>query len=136
VSSEYNLLRQFSNFMNIWSKRYNTLFLLSLFCLEFSSIAWNSIMPSDANKLESIQQKFSAFCFNRFFPQFNYSYAYPLEQLKLHTLLNRRYHLDAQFLIQVNLCSKFHPSVLKTAGLRLPALCIREFSLFSVCSCS
>jgi hypothetical protein len=43
--------------------------------MEFS-IVWNFIMSTDANTPERIQQKFAVLCFNRFFPQVNYSYAY------------------------------------------------------------
>jgi hypothetical protein len=39
------------------------------------------IIINDANKLERIQQKFAAPCFNRFLPQVHYSYALALEQL-------------------------------------------------------
>jgi hypothetical protein len=66
-------------------------------------------MSTNANKLECIQQEFSAICFNNFFPYVHYSYAYALEHLKLHTSHKRRYHLDALFLIQVYLGSIFCP---------------------------
>jgi hypothetical protein len=46
-------------------------------------------VSTDANKLERIQQKFAALCFNRVFPQVHYNYIYALEQLKLHTLRKR-----------------------------------------------
>jgi hypothetical protein len=36
--------------------------------LEYASIVWNSVITTDANKLEHIQQKFAALCYNRFFP--------------------------------------------------------------------
>jgi hypothetical protein len=48
----------------------------------------------------------------------------------------RRHHLDALFLIKVDLGSKFCPSVLEIAGLRVPDRYIRDFALFSVCSSS
>jgi hypothetical protein len=35
---------------------------------EYASVVWNSIMTTDANKLERIQQKFAALCYNRFLP--------------------------------------------------------------------
>jgi hypothetical protein len=58
---------------------------------EYISAVWNSIASTDADKLERIQQKFSALCFNRVFSQVHYtrSYAYALEQLKLHALRKR-----------------------------------------------
>jgi hypothetical protein len=35
--------------------------------VEYASVVWNSITSTDANKLERIQQKFTALCFKRFF---------------------------------------------------------------------
>jgi hypothetical protein len=104
--------------------------------LEYGSAVWNSITTTDANKLERIQQRFSALCFNRFFPQVNYSYSLALEQLKLHTLRMRRHRLDALFFIQVYLGSKFCRSVLEIVGIRVPAQYIRDFALFNVCPSS
>jgi hypothetical protein len=43
-------------------------------------------MSTDANKLERIQQRFAALCFNHFFPGAHYFYSLALEELKLHTL--------------------------------------------------
>jgi hypothetical protein len=62
-----------------------------------------------------------------------YYYSNALEYLKLHTLGKRRNHLDALFLIQVYLGSKFCPSVLETVGLRVPTRHLRVFPLFYVC---
>jgi hypothetical protein len=102
---------------------------------EYASLAWNSITSTDANKLERVQQKFAALCYNSFFLQVYYShYSTVYEQLKLHTLRMRRHHLEELFFIQVYLCSKFCPSVLGTVTLRVPARYIRGFALFSVCS--
>jgi hypothetical protein len=97
--------------------------------LEYASVAWNSITSTDANKLERIQQRFAALCFNRFFPQVNYNYSLALVKLKLYTLYIRRHRLDALFLTQVYFGLKFCPSVLEIVGLRVPAL-------FNVCSSS
>jgi hypothetical protein len=99
-------------------------------------VVWNSITSTDAKKLERIQQKFAALCLKRFFPQVDYSYDLALEQLKLHTLHKRRYHLDALFLTQVYRGSKFCLSVLETVGLRVPVRYIRDFTMFNVCSSS
>jgi hypothetical protein len=88
--------------------------------LEYASFVWNSVTTTDANKLERIQKKFAALCYNRFLPQVHYTYSNALEHLKLHTLHKRRDHLDALFLIQVYLGSKFCPSVMETVGLRVP----------------
>jgi hypothetical protein len=69
--------------------------------LEYASVIWNSITSTDANKLERIQQRFAALCFNIFFPQVHYCYSLALEELKLHTLRMRRHRLDALFLTKV-----------------------------------
>jgi hypothetical protein len=102
--------------------------------LEYASVAWNSITSTDANKLERIQQRFAAHCFNCFFPQVQYSYSLALLELKLHTLCIRRHLLDAVFLTQVYVSLKFCPSVLEIVGLRVPARYIRDSTLFNVCS--
>jgi hypothetical protein len=97
--------------------------------LEYASVAWNSITSTDANKLERIQQRFAALCFNRFFPQVRYYYSLALVELKLHTLYIRKHRLDALFLTQVYFGLKFCPSVLEIA-----ARYIRDFAFFNVCS--
>jgi hypothetical protein len=77
-----------------------TLYIALVRCkLEYASVVWNSITSTDANKLERIQQRFAAHCFNRFFPGAHYCYSLALEELKLHTLHMRRHRLDALFLI-------------------------------------
>jgi hypothetical protein len=70
------------------------------------------------------------------YPQVDYGYDLALEQLKLHNLHKRRYHLGALSLTQVYRGSKFCPSVLETVGLRVPVRYITHFSMFSVCSSS
>jgi hypothetical protein len=35
--------------------------------LEYASVAWNSVIVTDSNKLERIQRKFATFCHSRFF---------------------------------------------------------------------
>jgi hypothetical protein len=37
--------------------------------LEYASVVWNSVTTTDANKVERIQQKFAALCYNRFHPK-------------------------------------------------------------------
>jgi hypothetical protein len=44
--------------------------------LEYTSVVWNSITSTDANKLERIQQKFASVCLYRFFPQVPYSFTF------------------------------------------------------------
>jgi hypothetical protein len=90
-------------------------------------------MSTYANKLERIQQRFVALCFNRFFPQIHYCYFLDLEELKMYTLHMKRHRLDALCLIQVYLGSKLYTSVLEIVGLRVSARYIRDFSLFSIC---
>jgi hypothetical protein len=102
--------------------------------LEYASVIWNSITSTDANKLERIQQRFAALCFNPFLPGAHYCYSLVLEDLKLHTLRMRRHRLDAPFLTHVYFGSKFCPSVLEIVCLRVPARYIRDFALFNVCS--
>jgi hypothetical protein len=99
--------------------------------LEYASVVWNPITTTDANKLERIQQKFSALCYNRFLRHVHCSYANALEYLKLHTLRKRRYHLDALFLIQVYRGLKYCPSLLEAVGLRVPTGYLRDFSMFN-----
>jgi hypothetical protein len=100
---------------------------------EYASFVWNSVTTTDANKVERIQQKFAALCYNRFLPQVYYTYSNALEHLKLHSLRKRRDHLEALFLIQVYLDSKFCPSVLETVGLRVLTRHLRDFPMFYVC---
>jgi hypothetical protein len=73
-----------------------------------------------------IEQKYVAICFKRFFPHIRYSYAYALEQIKLHTLHKRRYHINALLFIQVYVGSKLGPFLLETVGLQVPAWYIRD----------
>jgi hypothetical protein len=94
--------------------------------LEYASAVWNSITTTDANKLERIQQKFAALCYNRFLPHVYYSYANALEYLKLRTLHKRRYHLDALF-IKVYRGLKYCPFLLEAVGLRVPTRYLRNF---------
>jgi hypothetical protein len=54
--------------------------------LGYASVIWNYITSSDANELESMQQKLAFFCFNCLFPHIHYSYAYALETLRHHSL--------------------------------------------------
>jgi hypothetical protein len=54
---------------------------------DYTTVVWNSLTLTDANKLERIQRRFAALCFNRFFPQVHYYYSLVLKKLKLHTLI-------------------------------------------------
>jgi hypothetical protein len=99
-------------------------------------IVWNSITSTDAKKLERIQRKFVALCYNRFLSRDSngYSYANALHVLNLRTLHNRRHQLDAIFVINVLLGSKSCPSTLDIIGLRVPTRNLRDYSLFHVSS--
>jgi hypothetical protein len=61
-------------------------------------------LSTDAKKLKLIQQNFAALRFNGFFLQVQCTCA--LEQLKVHTLRQRKNRLLALFLIQVSLGAK------------------------------
>jgi hypothetical protein len=100
--------------------------------LEYASVVWNSITSTDANKLERIQQRFAALCFNRLFPQVHYCYSLALKELKMHTLRMRRHCLDALIRTQDYFGFKISHSVLEIVGLRVPALYNRNFALFNV----
>ncbi|PNF35360.1 hypothetical protein B7P43_G02582 [Cryptotermes secundus] len=102
--------------------------------VEYASVVWNSITSTDGNKLERIQQKFTALCFKRCFSSSRLLLRFCFRQLKLHTLHKRRYHLDALFLVQVYRGSVLCPSAFETFGLRVPVRYIRDFPMFNVCS--
>jgi hypothetical protein len=87
-------------------------------------------------KLERIQSKFAALCYNRFLSQDSngYSYANALQVLNLRTLHDRRHQLHAIFVINVLLGSKSCPSTLDIIGLRVPTRNLRDFSLCYVSS--
>jgi hypothetical protein len=88
-------------------------------------------MATDAKKLERIQRKFVALCQNRFCTHNHVTYEVLLEFLKLHTLHDRRLHLDALFFISVYSGLKCCPSVLDTMGIRAPSRNVRNSSLFT-----
>lgn len=83
--------------------------------VEYAPVVWNSIKTADPNKLEHIQQKFEALCYNCFFPSVHYSYANTY--LKFYTLCKITYHLDSLFIIYIYLGLKFYPSILDTISL-------------------
>jgi hypothetical protein len=91
--------------------------------LEYAPEVSNSIMSTDANKLERIQQKFTSICFYRFFPYVPYNYTIALEKLGLHSLRKRTYYLDALFLFRPNVASNLAPPFSKMfAFMFLPAI--------------
>jgi hypothetical protein len=100
--------------------------------LEYASVTWNSITSTDASKLERIQRKFVFLCHRSFYSHLPYSYTNALNYLKLHTLSDRRCHLDALFLLQVYSGLKICPTLLETVGLRGPNRNFTDFKLFHV----
>jgi hypothetical protein len=120
-----------------FSTLYSLLMLYTLLVrpkLEYASVAWNSITNTDSNKLERIQRKFAALCYNRFFQDTDYHYNSILDKWNLQTLDVRRRHIDALFLINVFRGAKFFPSVLDAVGFRVLSRNIRNFSMFSCSS--
>jgi hypothetical protein len=87
---------------------------------------------SDANKLDRVPRKFLALYYDCFFPQIHYSYENALEHLNLHTLINRRRHLDELFLVNVYNGYTFCPSSTETVGNRAPSPNFRDFCLLLV----
>ena len=62
---------------------------------------WNSVRPTDANKLERIQRKFALsykFFFSPFKPIID-SYVTAVQYLKLHALRERRHHLHTSLFV-------------------------------------
>jgi hypothetical protein len=99
----------------------------------YASVVWNSLMSSDSNKLEHIQQKFAFICFySSFLPHVLYSYTFALEKLSLHSLRTRRHHLDALFFVQAYRGLKSCTSLLENLSLGVPSGHVRDFSMASV----
>jgi hypothetical protein len=99
--------------------------------LEYTSVVWNSVTSTDANKLERIQQKFASVCFYHYFPHVPYIYTDALEKLSLQTLYKRR-HLYALFFVHVYRGFKSCASLLENVSLRAPPSNIRYFQFFGV----
>jgi hypothetical protein len=66
-----------------------------------------------------------------FFTHDHVTYDDLLEFLKLHTLHDRKLHLDALFFISVYSGLKCCPSLLDTTGIRVPSHNVRNSSLFT-----
>jgi len=62
---------------------------------EYASIICNFLMSANAKKVERIQWKLQASCYNRFFPHARCSYVNASEYVELHTLRDRRNHFNA-----------------------------------------
>jgi hypothetical protein len=100
--------------------------------LEYAALVWNTIMSTDAHKLERIQQKFTSVCFYHFFPRVPCTYTVAMEKLGLRSLWKRRHYLDA-FFIQVYCDLKSCTSLLENVSLHSPPINLLEFSLFFAC---
>jgi hypothetical protein len=99
--------------------------------LEYALIVWNSITATDSKNLECIQRKFVALCQHRLFTYNHVNYDDFLEFLKVHTLHDRRLHLDALFFISVYSGWKCCPSLWDTPGIRVISRNFRTSSLFT-----
>jgi hypothetical protein len=64
---------------------------------EWVSVAWSSATITNSNKLQSIQRKFAALCYNRFFQNTEYHHVNLMEILNLLIFRNRRRLFDAFF---------------------------------------
>jgi hypothetical protein len=98
--------------------------------LEYASTVWNNITVTDANKLESVQWKFTVLCFTRFLPHIPSNYACTLELPQLHALQVRMLHFDAVFFRHVFSGSKFCPSLIDCVS--VPSCNIRTFTQFYI----
>jgi hypothetical protein len=100
--------------------------------LEYASIVWDFFTFTNASKIERIQRKFLALCYNRFFPQIHYSYVNALVHQNFHILCTRRRQLEGPFLENVRGGFKFCSTLLETVGICDPIRNVRDFSLFNV----
>jgi hypothetical protein len=62
-------------------------------CL-YDSVVWHSIMPTGANTLHRIQQKFASVCFHLFFPSCSFQLYFALQNLRVYSLRKRRHCFD------------------------------------------
>lgn len=62
--------------------------------LEYATLVWNSITSTDADKLESTQQKLATLCLLRLSTHPS-ELCFVLEYIKLDTLPKENYHIDA-----------------------------------------
>jgi hypothetical protein len=104
---------------------------LSLNTHPLSGIQLRHLLPRSWN---AYSRGFAVLCFNRFSPQLHYCYSLTSEELKLHTSRMWRHRLDALFLTEVYLGSKFCSCVLEIVGLRVPGRYNRDFAPFSASS--
>jgi hypothetical protein len=90
-------------------------------------VVLKSVTNTDSNKLERIQRKFAALCYNKFFYDVEHQYINMLDRLNLGSLYTRRRHIDAWFLICVFKGVKNCPSALETVGIRVTSRNICNF---------
>jgi hypothetical protein len=92
--------------------------------LEYASVAWHSITPSGACKLECIQPNFVSLCYHLTVECLNY--------MKLKTLSAQGHYTHVLTLTNVFNNSKYFPTFLEGVGSRVPNKKIRYFSFFNV----
>ena len=68
---------------------------LLILIIEYASIICSFLTSANAKRVERIQSKLKAPCYNRFFPHARCSYANASEYVELHTLRDRRNHFKA-----------------------------------------
>jgi hypothetical protein len=68
--------------------------------MEYASIVWNSITSTDANRLERIQQRFAALCFNSFSSKSITGILLLWRCYNCPLYVSGEHRLDALFLIQ------------------------------------
>lgn len=102
-------------------------FTLLRFRLEYAVVVWNSVMSTDANKLEHIQQKLHPSVFMIISPHVPYAYTIVLKW-SLHSLNKSRHYLDILFLIHVYYSLESCTSHLAGVNLCLPPSYLREFT--------
>lgn len=90
-------------------------FTLSRSKLEYTCVVWNSITAIDASKLEHIQQKIAALCFNKFFPPCTFYLHLCFKDIKIAHLVQERVSPQCTVCLSSHLFSKFCP-LLETVG--------------------
>jgi len=100
--------------------------------LEFASIMWNSITSTNAKQPKSVQQNFLNLCQNRFSTQDHVPYEDFPKPLKLHSLQERRLHLDVLLFISVYSYLKCCPSSWDITDARVILRNFRNSSLLTV----
>jgi len=99
--------------------------------LQHASTVWNCATSAEVKELESIRRKRVALCQYRFFSHDNFTYEDYPKIIKLHTLYDRRLHLDALLFISVPSCLNCCPCPLDITGIPVLPRHFRTSSLFT-----